>query len=106
MTVIETEEAFQKEVLEKKGYVLADFYAAWCRPCKLMEPVMERAEKEREGMSFCKVNVEALPALGEAYHIMGTPIFILFKDGKEKGRIVGYHQSAGFFESLDKLTAE
>ena len=101
---IHSENEFDREVGEAAGYVLVDFYADWCRPCKMMAIVLEKTDAAMAGaVKFCRVDTEALEDLMEPFHLVGVPTFILFKNGEEKGRIVGYHDTRTFEEELRGL---
>lgn len=84
------EQNFNTEVLENKGVILVDFYADWCSPCKMLMPIIEQIEKENPEVFVAKVNVDESPALAKEYAVMTIPCLIVFKDGKEATRRVGY----------------
>ena len=90
MAKIFNEQNFASEVLNKSGVVLVDFYADWCGPCKMVAPIVEEISLERGDISVGKVNVDQSPAVAGAYNVMSIPTIIVFKDGKEKNRMVGY----------------
>ena len=90
MAKIFNEQNFASEVLNKSGVVLVDFYADWCGPCKMVAPIVEEILLERGDISVGKVNVDQSPAVAGAYNVMSIPTIIVFKDGKEKNRMVGY----------------
>jgi thioredoxin 2 len=70
--------------------VVADFWAAWCGPCKWVEPALESLATERAGaLKVVKVDVEAAPEIAERYDIRGIPALVLIRDGSEVDRLVG-----------------
>lgn len=99
---IHNEEDFEREA--GKGTVLVDFYADWCRPCRMMAPVLEKTADAMEGsVKFCRLNVEEMEDFVEQFQLIGVPIFILFKDGERVGEIVGYNDTATFRTKLEAL---
>jgi thioredoxin 1 len=74
---------------EKNGYVLVDFFAEWCGPCKRFSPTLERLSKEWTNVSFYKVDVETLVDVAEEEKIASMPTFILYLNGREVGRVSG-----------------
>ena len=84
MTNITTKEQFN-EIIKNK--VLVDFYANWCGPCKMLSPLVEKVNDEIE---VAKVDVDELDDLAREYGVMSIPCLILFEDGKEQKRNVGF----------------
>ena len=80
---------FEDVVKNKEGMVLVEFYADWCGDCKKIAPVLKEIEKEFIVPTFGVVNIDESFELAEKYHIMSIPTLIVFKDGKEYGRLVG-----------------
>ena len=69
---------------------LLDYWAEWCGPCKIMNPILEELEKELEGqVDFEKINVDENQALAQQYGVMSIPTYIIEKDGKEVTRKIG-----------------
>lgn len=85
-----TDANFTKEVLECEIPVLVDFWASWCPPCKMIEPVIEELSSTLDGkIKIGKINVDQNPKTSAEFNIAGVPTFILFKGGKIVRRQVG-----------------
>lgn len=85
-------EEFEKEVLKAKSNVLVDFNADWCGPCKMLGPIIEEEAKENDKVKFVSVNIDDNEELAEQYNVFTIPCLVLFKDGKEEKRNVGFIQ--------------
>jgi thioredoxin 1 len=79
---------FHKEVLSSKETVLVDFWAEWCAPCKNMASVIEKV-KDKIPMKIVKINVDHQKELAENHGIRTLPTCVVFKEGKEIGRLLG-----------------
>ncbi|HOZ31177.1 MAG TPA: thioredoxin [Bacteroidales bacterium] len=85
----------------KSGLVLVDFYADWCGPCKMMKPVLEEVATEyKSKITIACLNTDSSPMLSQQYNITGIPCMILFENGKEVLRIVGYHNKQQLLAKL------
>lgn len=100
-----TDSSFE-EALQQSKLVLVDFGAQWCGPCKSLQPVLEKLEKEYEGkITFLKADVEECSDTAESYRIMSVPTMICFKDGEmvQGMKMVGAMPEAKIRENLEKL---
>ena len=87
---VATDATFEAEVLHNDKPVVVDFWAAWCGPCKLVAPEMEKiAEKYEGAIDVVKVDVDRAPGVASRYAARSIPTLLLLRDGREIGRQVG-----------------
>ena len=88
---VATDATFEQEVLHNDKPVVVDFWAAWCGPCKLVAPEMEKIAAKYEGaIDVVKVDVDANPGLSRAFNIMSIPTIAFFAPGKQPMGVVGF----------------
>ena len=84
-------EDFDRTVLGSEAPVMVDFYADWCAPCKYVAPLMDELANTHQGtLLVVKVDTDQAPDLSQKFAIRSIPTVILFKDGEEVGRSVGF----------------
>lgn len=80
-----------------------DFWADWCPPCKIMEPVILELEKElTDKVSFQKIDVDENPEIAQKYGIMSIPTYVILKEEAEVDRIIGATSKENFLDFLKK----
>ena len=85
-----SDETFQQVVAGTDVPVLADFYADWCGPCKMMGPILEELAHDRMGdLLVVKLDTDRNPRTPTGHGIRGIPTLILFKEGREASRLTG-----------------
>ena len=86
---------------------VVDFWAPWCGPCQMMDPILEQLEVEFEGkVNFVKLNVDDHQAIAEQYKVMSIPSIVVFKDGVAKEKITGVFPKEKLARYFDKKLAE
>lgn len=100
---IEVNDANFDSVLKENPYVLVDFWAEWCGPCRKVAPVMEELAKEYEGkVTVAKLDVDANPQTAMKFRVMSIPTIILFKNGQPVEVMVGAASKSNFVARLNK----
>lgn len=98
-----SDKTFQENVLDNKGLVLVDFWAAWCMPCQILGPVIEEiAGENKEKVSVYKLNVDENQETSMKYQVMSIPTVLLFKDGEVIETFVGVQPKQVYVDSIEK----
>ncbi len=82
-----TDKNFDETIAKAK--VIVDFWAPWCGPCKMINPILEELDKETDGLTIGKLNVDEHPELAGKYGVMSIPMLLFFKDGELKDSSIG-----------------
>jgi thioredoxin 1 len=77
-----------------------DFWATWCGPCKLMNPIIDEVEKEYSDLTITRVNIDSDKDMVEKYGIQSVPTYVILKDGVEIDRIIGAKPKFAFLKRV------
>lgn len=102
MTHQTTDSTFQTDVLGAQGWVLVDFWAPWCAPCRVQGPILEQYALLHPDVKVVKMNTQDHPGVAGQLGIRSIPTLVLFKDGKPVLGGVGVHDA----KRLDALIGE
>ena len=97
-----TTDNFETEVLKAGQPVLVDFWASWCDPCRMLTPIIEQLAGELTDVKVGKINVDEEPDLAARYGVMSIPTVIVFKNGEEAARSVGFKPKNELLKLLGK----
>lgn len=104
--IVVTDADFEQSVLQSDKPVVVDFWAPWCGPCRVIAPILDKLAGEYEGrLTIAKINTDEEIQHASRLGIQGIPTLIIFKDGKEVGRLVGSRSETQYREIFDKVLA-
>jgi len=107
MSIILTDENFEKEIKITDKLALVDFFATWCEPCSMIAPVLEKLEKEfSEKIVLLKANVDNVPFNAQRFQVDRIPMVAMFKNGQLIGAFTGFMPEPAIKEWIQKMIKE
>lgn len=102
--VVITDGNFDAEVLKSTKPVLVDFWAVWCQPCQMQNPILEEVAKTIDGkVKIGKLNVDDNPNTAQKYMVMSIPTLMIFKNGTVVKQFIGVQSKETLLGELNKL---
>ena len=101
MKIVHIKNDFEKEVIDYNGKVIVDFWATWCGPCKMFGPIFEEVSNNFNDIKFCKLDVDEDESnISKKFGVMSIPTIILFENGKEIKRNIGFMDAESLAEFI------
>ena len=78
-----------KAIIQQDKLVVVDFYATWCMPCRMLKPILEKAESKLDEVAFYNLDVDEEEEIAKRYRIFSVPTVVCFKKGHKIDSMVG-----------------
>ncbi len=104
-TIKTTDDKFSHDVLNDDKYVVVDFWAEWCGPCKAIGPALEEiADELADKVKIAKINIDENPETPQKYNVRGIPTLLLFKGGEVVAEKIGALPKSKLIEWIEENT--
>jgi len=102
--LIQVVEADDFATVTQSGVVLVDFFAVWCRPCRMQLPILEQLAPDFEGRAkIIKVDTDRAQSVAVRFGVQSIPTLIVLKDGEKVAQFVGVQQAETLRAALEKV---
>ena len=102
-----TDDNFETEVIKSDKPVLIDFWAVWCGPCQMQNPILEEISKDFEGKAkIAKLNVDENPETASKYQVMSIPTLMIFNNGSSVKQMVGVQSRDVLAKELNSVVSK
>ncbi|PID28623.1 MAG: thiol reductase thioredoxin [Candidatus Cloacimonadota bacterium] len=102
MAINITSANFESEVLKSEGLTILKFGAAWCGPCKKLDPIIQEIANDNDGLKVCYIDIDSEREIPVNYGVLSVPTTLFFKDGKVLDTIVGLVPKNKLQKVIDK----
>ena len=79
------------------------FHAAWCQPCRMLAPIMEKVQSKFEGVNFTDVDVDTEYEVAQKYFVRNVPTVVIEKDGQEVQRFAGLQSEMAYVNAINEI---
>ncbi len=100
---INSEKEFDEII--KEGNVVVDFFATWCGPCRMLGPILEEIQEERQDIKIVKLDVDLVSEVASRYRVASIPTLFFFQNGTLVSDHVGFVDKDALVEMIDKAFA-
>jgi thioredoxin 1 len=100
---IESIETFENALKQENKLLIFDMYADWCRPCKLLDPILTEISNENQKVQFYRINIDKQREIAAAFGIRNIPLVLFFKNGKFIDGLLGLHSKETYVKAIEIL---
>jgi len=96
-------EVFQNVLKQPNKLLVFDLYADWCKPCKMLDPILTEISNENENVQFYRINIDSLPAIQQAFKANSIPFVAFFKNMQYLDRLIGLYPKETYLKAIEVL---
>jgi thioredoxin 1 len=100
---IKSTDVFGNTLKQPNKLMVFDMYADWCKPCKMLEPILAQISEEKKNVQFYRIDIEKNREIAAAFNVAGIPLVVYFKNGEFLGKTVGLYPKEYYVEVIDFL---